>query len=110
MTPSQPLPTTSPAGLTKVLDFTLLTSDSAGYRKTSDPNVHRVVCEQTGGPCTYLGRDMKTAHAGLTITDAHCKAYMKHFAAAVDAAKVPTKEKAELLEIFAKLKPGIGIK
>src|SRR4051812_45387602 len=26
-----------------------------------------LVCAQTGGPCKYTGRDMKTAHAGLGI-------------------------------------------
>jgi hypothetical protein len=33
---------------------------------------------------------------------------VKHCAAALDAAKVPTEEKAELPEIFVKLKPEIG--
>ena len=27
------------------------------------------VCAGTGGPCTYTGKDMKTAHAGMAITD-----------------------------------------
>lgn len=35
-------------------------------------------CEQTSGPCAYLGRDMKTAHAGLTMTEQHWKAFMGH--------------------------------
>src|SRR3989442_15156782 len=26
------------------------------------------VCQVTGGPCKYVGRDMKTAHAQLNIT------------------------------------------
>lgn len=68
------------------------------------------ICERAGGPCAYLGRDMKTAHAGLTITEAHWKAFMGHLGAALDAVKVPAREKAEVLEIFAKLKPDIGIK
>ncbi len=28
------------------------------------------LCAATGGPCTYTGRDMKTAHRGMKITDA----------------------------------------
>jgi hemoglobin len=67
-------------------------------------------CEQAGGPCTYLGRDMKTAHEGLVITEAHWKTFMGILEASLDAAKVPTKEKAEALEIFTKLKPAIGVK
>src|SRR5262245_59826348 len=27
-----------------------------------------LVCKSTGGPCYYLGRDMKTAHAGSGVT------------------------------------------
>src|SRR5438128_10942586 len=26
------------------------------------------ICAASGGPCTYTGRDMKTAHAGMGIT------------------------------------------
>src|SRR4051794_11051912 len=28
------------------------------------------ICEATGGPCSYLGKDMKAAHEGMRITDA----------------------------------------
>jgi hemoglobin len=28
------------------------------------------VCGATGGRCTYKGKDMKTAHTGMKITDA----------------------------------------
>lgn len=61
-------------------------------------------------PCTYIGRDMKTAHAGMTITESHWKAFMEHLAASLDAAKVQSKEKAEALELFTKLRPEIGIR
>ena len=32
------------------------------------------VCSLTGGPCIYIGRDMKTAHQGLKITQAEWEA------------------------------------
>src|SRR5690242_7221985 len=28
-----------------------------------------LLCNATGGPCVYIGRDMKTTHAGLGITN-----------------------------------------
>src|SRR6185295_16762254 len=28
------------------------------------------LCALTGGPCTYIGREMEAAHGGLRITDA----------------------------------------
>jgi len=68
------------------------------------------VCERTGGPCTYLGRDMRTAHAGMTITEPQWKAFLDNLAASLDVARVPAKEKAETLQIFVALKPEIGIK
>ena len=33
-------------------------------------NLVNQICQGTGGPCTYTGKDMKTAHAGMGITDA----------------------------------------
>ena len=53
---------------------------------------------------------MKTAHAGMTITESHWKAFMEHLAASLDAARVQSKEKAEALELFTKLRPEIGIR
>lgn len=35
------------------------------------------VCDATGGYCTYHGRDMVTAHAGLDICDAHFDALVE---------------------------------
>src|SRR5437870_2806864 len=38
-------------------------------------------CAATGGPCIYTGRDMKTTHHGLGITDADWDAAAKHLVA-----------------------------
>src|SRR5262245_25415430 len=32
-------------------------------------HVTSLVCQATGGPCTYVGRTMKTSHAHLHITE-----------------------------------------
>jgi hemoglobin len=55
------------------------------------------VCEATGGPCRYTGLDMKTAHAGMMITDQEFDALAGDLVEALDFYKVPEKEKAELL-------------
>jgi len=57
------------------------------------------LCSLTGGPCVYIGRDMKTAHGGLGISESDWEASMKHLAAALDKHKVPRQEKEELLTI-----------
>lgn len=65
------------------------------------------LCVATGGPCVYMGRDMKTTHAGLGLTDADWDAAVKHLTASFDKFKVPEKEKGELLAIVSSLKKDI---
>ena len=64
-------------------------------------------CAATGGPCVYTGRDMKTTHGGLGITEADWDAAAKHLAASIDKFKVPAKEKGELLAFVTSLKKDI---
>ena len=64
-------------------------------------------CAATGGPCLYLGRDMKTSHAGLGITSAEWDAAAKHLIASLDKFKVPEKEKGEVLAFVGSLKKDI---
>ncbi|HET7114556.1 MAG TPA: group 1 truncated hemoglobin, partial [Pyrinomonadaceae bacterium] len=44
-------------------------------------------CAATGGPCVYTGREMKTSHAGLGITNAEWDAAAKHLVASLDKFK-----------------------
>ena len=64
-------------------------------------------CAATGGPCVYTGRDMKTTHSGLGITNADWDAAAKHLAASLDKFKVPEKEKGEILAFVTTLKNDI---
>jgi hemoglobin len=65
------------------------------------------LCAATGGPCVYVGRDMKTAHKGLGITSAEWDAAVKHLAATLDQFKVPATEKQEFLTLAGTLKAEI---
>jgi hemoglobin len=65
------------------------------------------LCNATGGPCKYTGRDMKTAHTGLGITQADWDLAVKYLVATLDEFKVPAKEKDELLAIASSLKKDI---
>ena len=65
------------------------------------------LCLNTGGPCLYLGQDMKAAHKGLHITDAEWNAAGADLAATLDKFKVPAKEKTEVLNAITALKPQI---
>ena len=65
------------------------------------------LCNATGGPCLYLGRDMKTAHTGLGITEADWKEGVDALVATLDKFKVPDKEKNEVLGAVSGLKKDI---
>ncbi|MBK9648282.1 MAG: group 1 truncated hemoglobin [Deltaproteobacteria bacterium] len=51
--------------------------------------LHDQICAATGGGCTYSGADMKTAHAGMAITDAQFNALVEDLLTALDTLGVP---------------------
>lgn len=66
-----------------------------------------MICAATGGPCVYIGRDMKTAHKGLGISSAEWDATVKHLVATLDQFKVAAREKDELLKVVSTLRADI---
>lgn len=67
------------------------------------------VCLATGGPCTYTGRDMTSAHAGMDLVDDEFTALVENLAGALDKFHVPDREKSELLGALGPLKPQIVV-
>src|SRR6266516_3295778 len=65
------------------------------------------ICEASGGPCKYTGKDMKTTHAGMGVTDADFDALVGDLVATLDKFKVPEKEKGELLGVLGPMKKDI---
>lgn len=65
------------------------------------------LCAAAGGPCLYMGRDMKTSHHGLGITSDDWDASAKHLVESLDKFKVPQAEKDELLAFVGTLKKDI---
>ncbi len=65
------------------------------------------VCEATGGPCTYRGRDMATTHAGMAVTGGEFEALVGDLLATFDAFGVPEAEKDELLGALAPMRSDI---
>jgi hemoglobin len=70
-------------------------------------HVTALVCQATGGPCTYTGRDMKTAHAHLNISEKEWQAMLDAFHNTLDKFKVPAAEQDELVAIVNTTKPEI---
>jgi hemoglobin len=81
------------------------------FARTDVPGLKRQlvdqVCQASGGPCTYTGRDMMSAHRGMNITDAHFNALVEDLVKTLEKFKVPDKEKGELLAALGGLKPQI---
>ena len=71
------------------------------FAKTDIPKLkgHLVdqICEATGGPCKYTGRDMVTTHKGMNVTAGEFDATGQALSAALDKFNVPATEKKELL-------------
>ena len=55
------------------------------------------LCSGAGGPVYYAGRDMKTSHTGLRISEADWAVFLKHLHATLDAFKVSQPERGELV-------------
>ena len=80
---------------------------SADSQKRLRQHILDQFCKAAGGPCEYVGRDMKTTHTGLGITEAEWDAAAKHLVAAMDKYKVPQAEKDELMAFVATQKKDI---
>jgi hemoglobin len=65
------------------------------------------VCEATGGPCKYTGKDMRSAHAGQKISDDEFNALVGDLKAALDQLKVPAQEQSELLSALGGMRKDI---
>ena len=65
------------------------------------------ICEASGGPCTYTGRNMKTTHAGMGISSADFDALVSDLVATLNQFKVPEREKNELLGALGPMKGDI---
>jgi len=83
----------------------------AGHGTDSKQRIRQHVvdflCFATGGPCVYKGRDMRTTHAGLAISEEDWNKSVQHLVATLDRFKVPQKEKDEVLAAVNGLKKDI---
>lgn len=70
-------------------------------------NLVDLVCERTGGPCVYTGKDMSAAHEGMYISDAEFDALVEDMVKSMDKFKMPAREKAEVLALLGKTKNAI---
>jgi hemoglobin len=84
---------------------------SQKFVRTDVPRLQRMlvdqVCEATGGPCTYTGRDMKEAHRNMGVTAGEFEALVEDLVASLAHFKVPQAEQDELLGLLGPMRSDI---
>ncbi len=70
-------------------------------------NVVSLLCSATGGPDSYIGRDMATIHTGLNITENDWTIFEQIAAETMDKFNVQKKEREEVFAAVSGLKKDI---
>ncbi len=70
-------------------------------------HVTALICQLSGGPQVYTGRNMKNSHALLNISGKEWDAMVADFVACLNHFKVPEKEQSELLALVGPTKTDI---
>jgi len=65
------------------------------------------ICQASGGPCKYSGKDMKSAHQGMGISEADFNALVEDLVGALDKFKVAPEDKQTLLGVLGPMKKDI---
>ena len=65
------------------------------------------ICQTSGGPCVYEGRDMKLTHAGMSIGSEEFEALVGDLIATLDKFEIGKREQGELLSALRPLKTDI---
>lgn len=96
-----------------VNDVVLNANPSVGSARKQVPapylkyHVTAMVCQSSGGPCVYHGRDIKASHAHLGITELEWSRMTALFSEVLVTNQVPEKERQELLKIVNSVKADI---
>ena len=65
------------------------------------------ICAATGGPCEYTGKDMKSAHKNMKVTEGEFNALVEDLTASLNAFNVPSREQNDLLTALGSMKGDI---
>lgn len=75
--------------------------------KTLKKHLVQFLALATGGPAKYEGKEMKSTHAGMRITNPEFDATLGDLKASLDRLQIPNKEQKELLSIIESTRPQI---
>jgi hemoglobin len=88
------------------INFTFAEADMLKFKKL----IFEQLCNLSGGPCKYTGRDMRTSHAKLNINNAEFNALAEDLYIALDQAGVPYRLQNKLMASLAPMQHQIVTK
>ena len=86
--------------------FAVTAKDAARLAKFKG-NLVDQICEASGGPCKYTGKDMKTAHAGMGISAADFDALVEDLVKTLNKFKIADADQKALLGVLGPMKAQI---
>ena len=92
---------------TRINKFFAATAADKNRLTTFKTNLVDQICEAAGGPCKYKGRDMKTAHAGMGISNADFNALVEDLTKSLNKFKVGKAEQDQLLGVLGPMRAQI---
>jgi hemoglobin len=85
------------------INFTFADADMAKFKKL----LFEQLCELSGGPCRYTGRDMRTSHAKMKLKTAEFNALAEDLYIALGKAGVAYRQQNKLMKLLAPLQRDI---
>jgi hemoglobin len=85
------------------INFTFAETDLAKFNGL----LYDQLCDLTGGPCKYQGRDMVEAHKKLNATNAQFNALAEDLYKAFDSVGVPYRVQNKVMALLAPMQPQV---
>jgi len=101
------------AGISKIIDIFIYeigqTEEVVHYFEDTDIDRFREkqvehICVLAGGPCTYMGDEMRPVHEGMNISEAEFNAMTDAMIRALNVAKISIGDRNRLLAIIAPMR------
>lgn len=106
-------------GITKIVAefLPLVLADARIKDSFKDTDIERLAvlleeqfCELSGGPCKYSGKDMKTIHEDLNVTNSHFNALAENLQIAMEKVGIPSRTQNKLVARLAPMQRDIVTK
>ena len=85
------------------INFTFAEADMSKFKKL----IFEQLCNLSGGPCQYTGRNMRTSHAKLNINNAEFNSLAEDLYMALDRAGIPYRLQNKLMALLAPMQHDI---